>query len=327
MRLASLLALVPLLLTAQSDPASEAHKTWEQQHHTGDFKSRGQARYEASAEWTAKWPDSRLAWEQRRRSLLEIDSRSPELWKEADENLIRLSPPHTFASGAASDWVALGITLSAELAVAEGRKADAPALYQRVIADPYFHREYGGFIRETRALWDELGGTKEGWGVFAKVPPLPAGVPAGFPGQPFLPWVTVDFRLPPLEGAQFEGKTTLVYVWAATCGPCWVILPAIQKLHDAVKGQNGLQVIALSLDDDRDKVAAFMKEKGYDFPVVVSRRYVDKLFPEIPVGQMWIVNRDGAIRLQRTVNTFAGRGQALVDEALYKLSQVARAGR
>jgi hypothetical protein len=223
-------------------------------------------------------PDSSRAWRERRDSLLQTGNRSADLWKEVDENLIRLSPPHTFASSAAYDWITYGIhlkeaealltseiawmdaqprpttsseptladrideanfstrqfgplctlataetklkefdaaratisriktwldgdfrryfdqdqletfadygskyfTLSAQLAEAEGRKADALVFYRRVITDPWFHREYGGYIQQTRALWEQLGGTQEGWVTFSEVPPLPAGTPSGY---------------------------------------------------------------------------------------------------------------------------------------------------
>ncbi|HLK69060.1 MAG TPA: TlpA disulfide reductase family protein [Bryobacteraceae bacterium] len=421
MKLLSLLAVLPLLLTAQPDPAYEAYQAWQQQHRTSDYK----ALYEASTEWTTKWPDSRFAWQQRRDSLLQTQNRSAELWKVVDENLIRLSPQHTYASLAAYDWVTYGInlkeaealisaeiawqearpkpaaaadatladrideagfssrlfdplctlaraeiqlkefdrariaiqrihswlegdfkhyydpdpletfpdygskyfTISAELAEAEGRKADALAFYRRVITDPYYRREYRGYLKQTRTLWDEMGGTPEGWKVFSEVPPLPAGVPAGHLGTSFFPWVALDYKLPPLEGAHFEGKTTLVYLWTSSCAPCWATLPAIQTVHNTVKNRNDLQVITLNVDDDKERSEAFMRQKGYDFPVVIGKTYAKKVLPEMIIGQIWIVDAGGAVRLQRTGNTFNGREQALVDETIYKMSQVSRSVR
>jgi hypothetical protein len=70
-----------------------------------------QSLYAVSPDWVAKWPDSRLVWQQRRDSMVVTRNRSAELWKQGDENLIRLSPPHTFASTAACDWAAAGVNL------------------------------------------------------------------------------------------------------------------------------------------------------------------------------------------------------------------------
>jgi len=421
MKLLVCLIVLPLFLIAQSDPAFEAYKDWESQHRTGDYKSRGQALFEASTEWVAKWPDSSLAWQERRDSLFHTHNRSADLWKAVDENLIRLSPPHTFASMAAYDWVTYGILLnqaealltseiawmdaqprpttspeptladrineanfsaqrfgplctlataetklkefdaaratisrikawldgdfrryfdqdqleafpdygskyfilSAQLAEAEGRKADALAFYRRVITDPSFHREYGGYIQQTRVLWQQLGGTQDGWVTFSEVPPLPTGTPSGYPGVSFLPWLSLDYKIPPTDAARFQGKTTLVYFWTAKCAPYWGMLSAIQLLHG--KARDNFQVITLTVEEDKEKLADYMKDKGYDFSVMVNTPLVNKLLPRAVPGQVWIVDSSGAIRLQRTVNNFNVAEQALVDEALYKLSQVSQA--
>ena len=99
------LFLSPVLLTAQTDPAVEAYRTWDAEHRGTDYTAPARSLFEISSEWVAKWPDSRTAWRQRRASLIATNNHSPELWKQAGENLIRLSPPHTLASSVAYDWV------------------------------------------------------------------------------------------------------------------------------------------------------------------------------------------------------------------------------
>jgi peroxiredoxin len=431
MKLLLLLSLAALLLQAQRDPAVEAYKAWDLQHHDSDFRAREQSLFEASTEWVAKWPDSKAAWNWRRESLMGTQNHTPELWKQVDENLVRLSPSHTFASTAAYDWVANHINvkdgealiaseiewldnrprpplppqptladliddadfgsrvfgplctlamaqinlkefdqahrtikrirtwldggfklhfdqdpletfpdyeakdyiLSAKLAQAEGRNLDALALWQKVITNPYFHREYA-FAKEEHELWLQAGGSEEGWAVFSRVPPLPAGVPAGDRGMPFLMWVALDYKLPKLNlpglgsrtwtNNDFEGKTTMVYLWASWCGPCWRHLPAIQAIYDTTKNRRDIQIVALSVDEDQEKLQAFMKDKGYSFPVMLGKDYAKQLIPEhMMLGQTWILDKTGSIRLQRTPDS-GGSVQAVVDEALYKLTQVAK---
>jgi hypothetical protein len=117
-------SLLPGLLCAQADPVFEAYKAWDSEHRRSDYKARAQSLFEVSAQWVAQWPESRLAWEQRRNSLVETHSRSPELWKQVDENLIRLSSAHTFASLAAYDWVtaAVNVKQAESLLASEGRE-------------------------------------------------------------------------------------------------------------------------------------------------------------------------------------------------------------
>jgi len=427
-----LLVLTPFMLLAQADPAREAYQAWDAQHRETDYKARAQSLFEASAEWVAKWPDSKLAWDRRRDSLVGTQNHSPELWKQVDENLIRLSPPHTFAASAAYDWVAnkinvaegealiaseiewidnrprpalaaqpsladliddaffaskifgpLGtlamaqiqrkefeeahrtisriracldggfklhfdqdplstfpdyeardLVLSAQLAQAEGKNLDALADFQKVITNPYFRTQYGGWMKETHELWTQLGGTEDGWLVFSSAPPLPAGIPRGDRGMPFLPWVALNYKLPPLNlpglgskiwtNKDFEGKTTIVYLFASWCAPCWRHLPAIQAIHERTKDRPDLQVIALSVDEDQEKLAAFMKDKGYTFPVAIGREYAKKLLREdMILGQVWILDKTGSIRLHRTPN-IATNVQVEVDEAMYKMNEVAK---
>ena len=77
--------------------------------------------------------------------------------------------------------------------------------------------------------------------------------------------------------------------------------------------------MTLSVDEDRQKMASFMKEKGYSFPVLVSKAYVDTVIPHVTLGQSWIVDRTASVRLWRA-GPFVGSDQAFVDESIYKLT-------
>jgi hypothetical protein len=116
----------------------------------------------------------------------------------------------------------------------------------------------------------------------------------------------------------------MVYLWASWCGPCWMHLPAIQTLHNTIKDRQDIRIVTLSVDEDREKLSSFMKEKGYTFPVAVSKPYADKLLPQMILGQHWIVDKTASIRLQRTSSNFNGADKAFIDEAIYKLTQVAK---
>jgi thiol-disulfide isomerase/thioredoxin len=251
-------------------------------------------------------------------------------WLDTDfERFYDPDPLSTFPDYRAKYW-----QLSGKLAEAEKRNADALAYYHELIANPYYRRAYGaGILRYTRALWDKMGGTDAGWAVFSAAPPLPPGVPSGYPGVAFLPWHALNYKLPPMDlpafaltratNHSFEGKSTVVYLWASWCGPCWSSLPAVQSLYDQTKDRKDFQVVTLSIDDDIDKLTAFMREKKYTFPVAIGKAYVDSFMPQTLLGQVWIVDRAGSIRLQRAENPFRGIEQAFADELLYKLNQIA----
>ena len=387
-----------------------------------DFQARTQSLLEVSADWVAKWPDNRFAWMQRRDAVLQSRSTSPELWKQVDEKIIALSPPHTFASLAAYDWVIAKVNvkdaealllseiawqdaqpkpdtsggtldrlideatwssrsfaslqtlassqiqlkeftaaratiariqtwlqgdfaryydqdpletvpdfqskyylLSAQLAQAERRNLDALAFYRSLITNPWFRRAYDGYVRQALALFTETGGTEDGWNEFSKVDPLPPGAPAGNPGVSFMPWVKLNYKLPEIDSPtwslkDFEGKKTMVYLWASWYTPCWQNLPGIQALYARIKDRPDIQIVTLSVDEDQAKLAAFMKEKSFTFPVLMSKPYTEKILAKFMLGQQWMVDSTGSIRLQRTSNFFGGRPQAFIDESLYKLA-------
>jgi peroxiredoxin len=124
-------------------------------------------------------------------------------------------------------------------------------------------------------------------------------------------------RIPDLQGREwtnrdFEGKATIVYLWASWCGPCWRTLSTIQVLMQRVKGRPDVQLVTLSVDEDHEKLMAFMKQKSYTFQVLASKAYVQTVLPQFILGQFWIVDGGGAVRLQRTTNNFGGAEDALI---------------
>ncbi len=90
-----------------------------------------------------------------------------------------------------------------------------------------------------------------------------------------------------------NGKATFVDIWATWCGPCRGEHPELQKLVDAVKGRKDIQVLTLSMDDNEYVVESYVKEKGYTFPVIVSKDLIDRLFTAAGIPQGWIINSQG----------------------------------
>ncbi len=64
--------------------------------------------------------------------------------------------------------------------------------------------------------------------------------------------------------------------------------------------------------------------RGYTFPVLASKPYVQTVMPQFILGQLWIVDGSGSVRLQRTGNPFNGAEEALAEELLYKAGQLAK---
>jgi peroxiredoxin len=219
--------------------------------------------------------------------------------------------------------------LAAKLALAEGRKMDALACYQQMLTNPWYAREYGGPVAHAQSLFKELGGTDAGWAVWSKVQPYPPNAVELPRGMFFRPWHAVnrplpEFRIPDASGrtwtnADFKGKTTFVWVWATWCGPCRPELPQVQKLFDAVKDRRDVQLVTLSLDENPATAERFLKNQHFSFTTVVAKELVEQILqPQLILGQTWVIDASGSIRLFRQKESLTP--QVWVDEALEKLN-------
>jgi len=103
----------------------------------------------------------------------------------------------------------------------------------------------------------------------AAPPAPPAEEPAGIPAK--LP----DFTLGDLEGKprsilSWPGKSMIVNFWATWCAPCRREIPLLRELQQQHGGE-GFQVVGVAVDE-RDKVVAYAKEIGIDYPILTGEQ-------------------------------------------------------
>jgi thiol-disulfide isomerase/thioredoxin len=83
-----------------------------------------------------------------------------------------------------------------------------------------------------------------------------------------------DFSLatlqgPPMTLEDYKGSLILLNFWATWCAPCVMEMPSMQNLYDTFR-DDGLEVVAVNVQEDRDVVAAFIEEHGLSFPVLLD---------------------------------------------------------
>ena len=125
------------------------------------------------------------------------------------------------------------------------------------------------------------------------------------------------FALPDLSGsgdvslASLRGDVVLLNFWATWCEPCEREMPAMQRLHEKL-APDGLRLVSVSVDDDRDAVVRFRDRFHLTFPILwdpdkrASNAYQTYRYPET-----LLIGRDGVV-LERYI------GQRDWDSPLYE---------
>ena len=79
-------------------------------------------------------------------------------------------------------------------------------------------------------------------------------------------WVTTSSY--PLDS--LSGRPYLIEFWATWCRPCVDNLPLMEELYSKYNPK-GLRIIGLSLDQDYDGLAKFVKTKNIKYPIAVDK--------------------------------------------------------
>jgi thiol-disulfide isomerase/thioredoxin len=110
-----------------------------------------------------------------------------------------------------------------------------------------------------------------------------------------------DFLLETLDGgtlrlSDLQGKAVLVNFWATWCGPCRSELPHLVAAYDRYR-QEGLEIVAVNLQEDEDTVARFVQEFGMQFPVVIDRGgEVADEYRVLGLPTSYFIDRSGVVR-------------------------------
>ena len=123
-------------------------------------------------------------------------------------------------------------------------------------------------------------------------------------GVPPAPFDAPDFTIPDLKGNQvrlssLKGKLVLLNFWATWCPPCRSEMPAMETLYGELRDE-GFEILAVSSRDAREtkeKVAAYIAESGYTFPVLFDQTAsaVPTTYRTGSIPTSYLINAEGKV--------------------------------
>jgi len=124
-----------------------------------------------------------------------------------------------------------------------------------------------------------------------------------------------DLKVKDLDGREltlqtYKGRVVLLNFWATWCGPCRAEIPSLIRIQEAYKDR--LQIIGMDVDDDdAERLRAFAKDKGINYPVAMTSVPVRLAYGGISaLPTLFVINQEGKM-VQKHVGLF--------DPALYEI--------
>ncbi len=112
-----------------------------------------------------------------------------------------------------------------------------------------------------------------------------------------------SFSAPLLSGKgavrleSYRGKVVLLDVWASWCAPCKEELPLLDDMQTKLQSK-GIQIIALSIDEDREAAASFLSTRS-KWALTVAHDPAGKVAEKLAPPKMptsYLIDRKGVLR-------------------------------
>jgi len=101
-----------------------------------------------------------------------------------------------------------------------------------------------------------------------------------------------------IDVAHYRGHVLLLDVWASWCGPCKQELPVLNDMARRLKA-DGIEILAVSVDQDRANVDKFLREHGGKWALTVAhdpRGEIAELLQPDKMPTSYVVDRAGIVR-------------------------------
>ncbi|MBI1885362.1 MAG: TlpA family protein disulfide reductase [Chloroflexi bacterium] len=163
---------------------------------------------------------------------------------------------------------------------------------------------------------------------------LPARlVRAGFDVGPEEGKLAPNFLLPTLDGGELRlsrlrGKPVVLNFWATWCSPCRREIPQLVDAYDRFRDQ-GLAVVGVNLQEDRDTIQDYSDDFGMDFPIPIDHSGdVGREYRLLGLPTTYFIDRDGVVRsvyrgpFLETVRDIRVQGAIQQNELLQRIAEI-----
>lgn len=112
------------------------------------------------------------------------------------------------------------------------------------------------------------------------------------------PFQFTDFRTgKKLSSADFKDKVLLVHFWASWCIPCMEETPTVDALYRQMAPNKDFVMITVLYKDSPVNAVAYMKSKGYDFPVYVDPGGASaRIFGVTGVPETYVIDKKSILK-------------------------------
>lgn len=125
-----------------------------------------------------------------------------------------------------------------------------------------------------------------------------------------------DFTNQPLKLSDHRGKLVLLNFWATWCPPCREEMPLFSRWQREL-GDQGLQVIGVSMDDDAESAKEFLAKYPVAYPVVMGDVKLAETFGGVlGLPLSYLIDAQGRVVARYQGETDLARMEAKIRELL-----------
>lgn len=105
----------------------------------------------------------------------------------------------------------------------------------------------------------------------------------------------VDDKGSRLDLQAYEGEVVFMNVWASWCPPCVAEMPTIETLYQEVSDHEDINFVILSLDQEPDKAAKFMKSRDFEMPYHFPASSLPEIFNSPYLPTTYVISKEGQV--------------------------------